>query len=504
MKQNRFGMFATIFGALLVMIFGTSPASAEKTVTVNDPATGVFDQPSVAMNGSTAHVAYIGGTGTSGPFTLYYAAINGNSDFSNLSLTRDTPGFFVTPPAAIDNVATGNDPYVDARHPQIAVRSATEMVILFQAKTAASPDPEYVLYLARLTLDNNALVRQSVKRITGLSGFNEDPSFALVTGDNTARIAYGGRSSVTNRFDVHYARVALDNAQVTGTPGTSLLLNSAACGDGTRPLPSLNLDDQKRSHVAWASNSDDTNPSPVCYAMVKETSGADNVVIAGTQILGRSRKWGTPILLVNSRSSISILAFDEALDSTSGNLGMVTINPDKANQDGNPVQVPKINDFLLSPGEVILPDSFDLYHPTAFRDVLGNYHMSGYGSGGSRSVYYAFRPDSIFPYGVIKSNPMPVGVDSIEYPVELPGDYTRATFGFLTDGKAITFWSGYHSAGNRNLNVTGIPTLKAVDVDESGCSASGSGRNGFAEGLLLLIPAALLGLRGRFRRHVEG
>lgn len=506
MKRNRNGMFAVIFGTALAAMFAAFPAAAEITVHVNDPALpGVFDQPSVAMNGATAHLAYIGGAGTSGPFTLYYAAINGDSNFSDLALTRDTTGFFVTPPVAIDNTDAGNDPYVDARHPQVAVRTSTEVDILFQAKTTVSSNPEYVLYLARLTLDNNAVVRQSVNMVTGLSGFNEDVSFVLVTQDNTARVAYAGRASVADRFDLYYARVDLDNAAVTGTPGTPLVLNSSACGDGTRPLPALKLDDLNRAHVAWAANNDNTAPSPLCYALVKETTGADNVVIAGTQVLGRSRKWGSPDLVINSRSSISILAADESLASTAGNLGMVTINPDADDQDGSPVQVATNTNFLLAPGETILPDSFDLYHPVAFRDVLGNYHMSGYGSGGTNSIYYAFTPSSSFPFGTFASNPMPVGLDSIEYPVELPGDYTRAAFGFITSGKVIAFWSGLNeSTGNRNLNVTGIPTKSAVDVDESGCSVSGNGRSGFAEGILLLIPAALFGLRRRFRRHVAG
>lgn len=506
MKRNRNGIPAVILGTMLAVLCAASPAGAESTVQVNDPALpGVFDQPSAAVRGSTVHVAYIGGAGTAGPFTLFYAAINGSSNFSDLALSRDTTGFFVTHPVAIDNTDAGNDPYVDARHPQIATRSDTEVVILFQAKAAASPDPAYLLYLARLTLDNNAVVQQSVRMVTGLSGFNEDVSFALVTPDNTARIAYAGRGSVTSRFDVFYARIGLDTAAVTGTPGSPLPLSSTDCGDGSRPLPSLVLDDLNRAHVAWAANDNTANPSPVCYAMVKETFGADNVVIAGTQVLGRTRKWGTPHVLFNLRTSISILAVDEALAATAGNLGMVTINPDADDQDGSPVRVATNTDFLLAPGEAILPDSFDLYHPTAFRDLLGNIHMSGYGSGGSRSVYYAFTPSPAFPFGVFARNPMPVGLGSVEPPVELPGDYTRAAFGFIASGKAIAFWSGRNeSTGNRNLNVTGIPTLSAVEVDESGCSASGKGSRGATEGILLLVPAALFGWGRRFRRHVDG
>jgi len=504
MTRNRNRIFAALFGTVLLAAFSAWPAAAEITVHVNDPALpGVFDQPAVAINGTTAHVAYIGAQTTAGPFTLFYTAINGGANFSNLSLTRNTAGFFVTSPVPIDNTGASGNAYIDARHPQIAVRSSTEVVILFQAKAFASPNPEYLLYLARLTLDNNAVVGQSVKAITGLSGFTEDVSFALVTQDNTARVAYSGRQSVSNRFDLYFARIDLDTAAVTGTPGVPLLLNSSVCGNGTRPLPSLGLDDLHRAHVAWAANNDNTDPSPLCYAMVKETSGADNVVIAGTQVLGRSRKWGMPILLVNARNSISLLAVDELTPSTAGNLGMSTIDPDADDQDGSPVLVQVDSKFLPAPGEVILPASFDLYRPNAFRDVIGNIHLSGYGSGGEYSTYYSFKPDTDFPFGVFGTSPMAVGFGSDEFPVELPGDYTRGSFGFLTSGKAIALWSGLDSAtGNRNLNVTGVPTTKAVPVNESGCSTTGRGGTGLPAALLLLAPAALCGWRSRFRRNV--
>ena len=142
----------------------------------------------------------------------------------------------------------------------------------------------------------------------------------------------------------------------------------------------------------------------------------------------------------------------------------------------------------------------------AFRDILGNFHMTGYGSGGTYSVYYAFMPAVLYPFGSFSSNAMPVGLGSPQYPVELPGDYTRAGFGFETDGKAIVFWSGQvPGTGFRNLNVTGIATLRAASVNESGCSyAPGHGSGAGVRGILLLIPAALLGMRRRFRRHVAG
>ncbi|MGB3400431.1 MAG: hypothetical protein WBA34_09740, partial [Candidatus Deferrimicrobiaceae bacterium] len=223
----------------LLAVAMASTAAAEKTVTVNDPAIpGVFDQPSAVASGSVVHVAYIGADNTTGPFRLFYAAINGSSDFTNLSLSRTSAGFLVTSPTAVDNTAPGNNAYVDARHPRIAIRSATEVVILFQAKTAVSPDPEYALYMARLTLESGAVVNQSVRIVTGLSGFTEDISFALATSDSTAWVAYAGRPGISGDFNVYYARVSLDTAGVTGSPGTPLLLSSVAGSSGFRPLPS--------------------------------------------------------------------------------------------------------------------------------------------------------------------------------------------------------------------------------------------------------------------------
>jgi hypothetical protein len=307
-------------------------AAAEKTVPVNDPASpGVFDQPSAVARGNTVHVTYIGADNTAGPFRVFYAAVD-------LSLSRTTPGFLVTQPTAIDNTDAGNDAYADARHPRIAMLSSTEAEILFQAKPTSSPDPTFALYLARLTLDNNMVVNQSVRMVTGVSGFNEDVSFKLVTADKTARVAYAGRSATTGDFDVFYARISLDNAAVTGTPGTPLLLSSVAGSTGFRPLPSLILDSSDRAHVAWAANSASSTPNGVYYAMVDETNGADNVVIAATEVLGRSRKWGHPNVLVDDTSSIIIVAADEILPEVAGNIGMVNINPNADDRDGDPVE----------------------------------------------------------------------------------------------------------------------------------------------------------------------
>jgi hypothetical protein len=365
------------------------------------------------------------------------------------------------------------------------MRGTPEAVILFQAKPTASPDPTFALYLARLTLENNVVVNQSVRMVTGVSGFNEDISFGLVTSDSTARVAYAGRSVTSGDFDVFYAKIALDTAAVTGTPGTPLLLSSVAGSTGFRPIPSLNLDSSDRAHVAWAANSASSTPNGVYYAMVNETNGADNVVIAATEVLGRSRKWGHPNVLVASTSSIIIVAADESLPEFAGNLGMVNINPNADDQDGDPVEVREDTDFLLTPpGEAILPDGFSLFRPEAFRDSIGTIHITGYGI------------------------PVPVGLDSSEFPVSLPGgEYTRAAFGFLSGGKVVVFWSGeVTGTGNRNLDVTALSTSTAIDADESGCTVATasrdvkSGRN--ADALLLLLPLAVLWIRRAMRQTV--
>jgi hypothetical protein len=486
----------------LLAITVAATAGAEKTVTVNDPALpGVFDQPSAMAAGSLVHVAYIGAASTAGPFLLFYAAIDGGSNFTDLSLSRTTAGFLVTPPTAIDNTATGNDAYVDARHPRIAVRSTNEVAIFFQAKAVSSPDPTYVLYMATLTLQNGAVVKQTVRLVTGLSGFNEDVSFALNTSDGTARIAYAGRAGISGDFNVYYARISLDTAAVTGSPGTPLLLSSVPGSSGSRPLPSLRLDSSKQAHVAWAANSDNTTANGVYYALVKETDGVDTVAIAATEILGRSRKWGYPNLLVSSTSSIIIVAVDESQPEIAGNIGMVNINPNADDQDGSPVQVRVDTKFLLTPpGEAILPESFNLFRPEAFLDSLSQIHYTGYGTGGTRSTYYGFKRASAFPYVQFVTLPAPVGLDSSEFPVSLPGDYTRSALAFLTSGKVVIFWSGEVSGtGNRNLDVTGLPAASAIETNESGCtavSAPGAEKTvRIPEILLLALPLVLLWIR---------
>jgi hypothetical protein len=485
---------------LAVMVAAT--AGAEKTVTVNDPALpGVYDQPSAVAAGDLVHVAYIGAASTAGPFLLFYAAIDGGSNFTDLSLSRSTPGFLVTPPTAIDNTAPGNDAYVDARHPRIAVRSSNEVEIFFQAKTVSSPDPTYVLYMATLTLQNDVVVKQTVRLVTGLSGFDEDVSFALNTSDGTAQIAYSGRAGISGNFNVYYAKVSLDTAAVTGSPGTPLLLSSVPGSSGSRPLPSLRLDSSKRAHVAWAANSDSATANGVYYALVKETNGVDTVAIAATEILGRSKKWGFPMLLVSSTSSIIIMAIDESQPEIAGDIGLVNINPEQDDQNGSSVQVSTTTNFLRTPpGEAILPVTFNLFRPEAFLDSLSQIHITGYGTGGTRSTYYGFRLTGGWPFAQFQKYPVIVGLDSSEFPVSLTGDYTRSALAFLTSGKVVIFWSGEVSGtGNRNLDVTGLPAASAIESSQSGCTVVSAPRaektDRIPEILLLALPLILLWVR---------
>jgi len=103
MKSPYRIFLASVLGATLF----AAAARAEKVFPVNDNNTGLFDQPSVAMNGSVAHVAFIGdNTGTG--YKVYYAAVNGAADFTNVLLQRDNT-VILAPPATVDNTDIGND-----------------------------------------------------------------------------------------------------------------------------------------------------------------------------------------------------------------------------------------------------------------------------------------------------------------------------------------------------------------------------------------------------------
>lgn len=493
-----------VFAAFIMIAAFSGLAGAEITLPVNDNNTGVFDQPSVAMDGSTARIAYIGGSGPSGPFTVYYAAVSGGKDFANLLLVKDNT-VMLTSPVAVDNTGTGgNSSYYDARHPKIALRSSTEAVILFQAKPT-DLDTVYRLYIARFTLAGNTATLASVKQVTGFpsgdlaTGDIEDISFAIVATDNSARIAFANRTVIgSDPFQVYFARIGIDNSLVVGTP---ILLSSLTGTNGLRPLPSLGLDSLNRSHVAWAANNASSGPSPVFYAMIKETNGIDNRVISATQVIGSGFRWGFPSTHVFSSTSIAVLAADETTPGQAGNIGFVNFNPDGDNQDGSPVVVASNTSFFITPpGELILPDEFSLYHPGSFLDSSGRFHMTGYGVGGTRCIYFAFHMISTFPYYEMLTPPAQVGFDSQEYPREISGDYTQGAFGYIST-KAIVFWSGLIPGGtNRNLDVTTAATITLpVPFKESGCSMvsdPGVGEGGRMAGTaFLFLPAIVLAIR---------
>ncbi len=499
--MSRFS--GTVFAFFLLTAALAGSAFAEKTLPVNDSNTGVFDQPSVTMNGAAAHIAYIGDNTGSSTYRVFYAAVNAGADFSNVALSRDNT-VLLTFPTAVDNATAPNEPYYDARHPRIALRSATEAVILFQAKPT-SLDNVYRPYIARLTLAGYSVTSVSVRQVQGFpsgtlaSGDIEDIDFRIVTTDNTARVAFGARSAISTAipFEVYFARVGLDNATVVGTP---LQLTGVSGSQGFRPIPRLALDSLARAHIAWAANDNSLGPNPIYYAMVKETSGADSLAIAATQVIGGSVRWGHPNLLLFNNSSIVILAADESVPGIAGSLGLVNINPEADNQDGTPVQIATDRLFFLTPpGEAILDGEYRVYRPDAFLDTLGRIHVTGYGSGG-RCTYYAFRLITTPPYAEFVTTRIQVGFDSPELPGVISGDYTKAALGFFTSGKAIVFWSGLVPGGtNRNLDFTGIPTVTAFPSDESGCSMVADPRAGERARIpgtaLLFLPAIILAVR---------
>src|SRR3989304_2491704 len=128
----RIFRFAFVVVLLTAALRGT--AAAEITFPLNDNNAGVFDQPNATLNGNTVYAAFIGDPPGSGTFRVYFAAVNGAADFTNLLLPRDST-VILTPPVAIDNTgAGGNTPSFATRHPQIAMLTATEAVLLFHAR----------------------------------------------------------------------------------------------------------------------------------------------------------------------------------------------------------------------------------------------------------------------------------------------------------------------------------------------------------------------------------
>lgn len=492
---------AAVFTALACGI-----ASAEKVFPVNDNNTGVFDQPSVALSGSVAHVAFIGDTAGTG-YKVFYAAVNAAADFTNVNLVRDNT-VILTPATIVDNTTPA---YADARHPKIAVREASasqvKLVILFQARPTSTTDTAYRPYLARVTVANNVVTSVSVSEIAGITpGDVEDISFALVAADNTARIAYANRTSIapTEPFQIFFARVGIDNATAVGAPVP--ITSGYPLSVGFRPVPSLGLDDLNRAHIAWAATDNTgTSPGPVYYAMVKETSGVDNLVIAPTPVMTRfPMRWSFPNLLVFNRSLITIVAADEV----HGDLGYVQLNPDAARQNGLPAwdNLGINNNFLLvPPGEAILGTDSRLFRPEAIYEPLsGRMFLTGYGTSGG--VFFAIKPNSTTGGADFVTLPTPFAVT--EPPASIAGDYTKAAFAF-PGGKVVVFWSGIVGAGNRNVDVTTVPTVAAfVNAQESGCfvaPASARPRTFPAEpALMLLLPAAVVAARRRAVRRRPG
>jgi hypothetical protein len=512
-------------------------AWAEGIFQVNNPGNvnWLFDQPSVVANGTVLHVAFVGDNAISGSTNtrLYYAAVNGAADFANKVTTRDQVR--LTAPVAIDNDSL----YTGARHPQIALRSANELVILFQAIPVGGGS-DYKLFRALVTIDNNTVTSRRIDRILDASGNDflgglTDPSFALVTTDNTMRIAFSSYPSMlAPQFsDVYYARVALDNARVADN---TLIRLTTAGSVGKTPIPRLLLDGNRYSHVVWAANDNTTaTPSGIYYAMVNAIppSVVDNLAIGATPVLSGGYRWGFPnVLLANSSNYLWILAADEPFGSTglAGPLGITEINPYAVTHDGNPVNVNNVGAnslfFIIPPGGSVLSSDFDAYRPEAWVDGQARMHVAGYGFRGSLSPYhgtpgryYAMSVGSTSSsvgtasvFATMVSSPVPVGLGDNTLAMQIAGDYTRPAFAHL-NGKAVHFWSGPDNVlagddGARNLYVTSV--LDSPDnapTKQSGCSIVGDPHRGEAERIpgvaVLLLPAAFLALRRAARKAFE-
>ena len=290
---------------------------------MNDAGTGnwVFDQPSVVANGSVLHVAFVGNNAAGADSAslntrLYYAAVNGAADFTNKATTRSQ--VLVTAPVAIDNGPL----HINARHPQIALRSATELAILFQAIPVG--DDNYKLFRAKVTIGNNAVTSQRVDEIRDAAGARipgklTDPSFALVPNDDTMRIAFSSFPSlvaVPPYSDVYYARVGLDNARVVGN---TILLTKTASSTGVSPLPRLRLDGNNYSHIVWAANNRSRairrrrlpRESITRWCIRSRPASRTTIAIGATQVLSGGYRWGFPNVLLSTAGNIWILAADE-------------------------------------------------------------------------------------------------------------------------------------------------------------------------------------------------
>ncbi|TFH29092.1 MAG: hypothetical protein E4G97_07805 [Deltaproteobacteria bacterium] len=509
---------------MILGIAATARAEAIFSVNVAGAGNRVFDQPSVVAKGSVIHVAFVGdstaGAEASPDTRLYYAAVNGGANFANKATTRAQ--VLVTAPVAIDNGAA----YTDARHPQIALRSATELMILFQAIPVG--ETNFKLFLAHVTIDSNTVTTQQVKEVLNpasgrIPGNLVDPSFVPVAADNSLRVAY--TDSLTSSFpgygNVYYARVGWDNAFLVGS---SILLSSQPSSQGVQPLPRLRLDGYNNSHIVWAANNSTVTPSPtgIYYAMVNTASPGvvDNLAIGATQVLSGSFRWGFPNISLASASYIWILAADQPPTGSTGmagSVGISEINPYAVIHDGNPVNVNNVGSnlsfFLNPPGGSVLSSNFDAYHPEVALDSQSRVHVAGYGFRGATPPYqgtpgryYVMSlgstvtgsgTSSIFASMVL--SPVSVGIGDVAFATQLPGDYTRPAF-IHTNGKSVFFWSGPDNivAGARNLYVSS--TFSSTDpTSQSGCSMVDDPRRGEAGRIpgaaVLLLPAVLLALR---------
>ena len=538
MIDFRRSCFLLVIAAVVCL---AASARAEGIFPVNDTGAGnwVFDQPSVAASGSTLHLAFVGndaagafnsdGTvNTSLNTRLYYAAVNGAVNFNTRTLTRSQ--VLITSPVAIDN----GDAYTNARHPRIAVRTSGNLVILFQAIPAG--DTNYKLFRAMVTLAGNAVTSQSVAEIRDAAGARipgnlTDPSFALVTSDNTLRIAYSSFPSalVANATysDVYYARVGWDAARVLNN---TILLSSTASSTGVTPLPRLRLDSKKYSHIVWAANNSTGNPTGIYYAMVYAVapSVVDNLAIGATQVLSGGNRWGFPNVVLTSNRNVWIFAADESQPGGSTGLatsvGISEVDPYAVTFDGNPVNVNNVTSgsnrsfFINPPGGSVLSADFDAYQPEVELDIQNRMQVTGYGfrSGappyqGTPGRYYVMSlgttvtgagATSIF--ATMASSPVSVGTGDVAFAEQLPGDYTRPAF-FHYSGKTVQFWSGPDTvvSGARNLYVTS--TYAPNDpTSQSGCSMVADPRRGESERIpdaaVLLLPAVLLALRRAARK----
>jgi hypothetical protein len=525
------------FPLVFALTVGLAAAAwAEGIVKVNDDGIGnwVFDQPSVINNGSVLHVAFVGNnttgalnidgtTNTSLNTRLHYAAVNGDANFLDKTITRAQ--VLITPPVMIDN----GDAYTNARHPEIALRSATELVILFQAIPAG--DNNYKLFRALVTIANNAVTSQVVSEIRDSAGARipgrlTDPSFTPVITDNTLRVAFSSFPSplVDNSTysDVYYARVGWDNARVLNN---TILLTTVASSVGISPLPRLQLDGNNYSHVVWAANNSTGNPTGIYYAMVHAVSPSvvDNLAIGATQVLSGGNRWGFPNLIMTGSRYVWTLAADEPPSGAStgfaGSVGISEVDPYAVTWDGNPVTVNNISSgsnnsfFLNPPGGSVLAANFDVYQPTAMIDSQNRMHVAGYGFRnstppyqGTPGRYYVMSlgttssgAGTTSAFASMVASPVSVGTGDIAFAMQLPGDYTRPAFVHFS-GKSVNLWSGPDNVvtGARNLYVTS--TYSPPDpTKQSGCSVVDDPRRDEAERIpgtaVLLLPAAFLALR---------